>query len=160
MLSGLDRMLAAERRHRCVAWAWMKARNTVKNQAKATHAKLTSSVLLSSECGPAEEVSNWRDSLAALTHRNLARQICEQFYDISILAAWRNRSAEMAAAERVISAALPAYCQDAAKAEAQPQRRLDAKQPVRTAVIMTSVLRDREPQRTAVLIALRSKAAA
>jgi len=159
MLSGLDRMRAAERRQRCVAWAWIKARNTVTNQARTTHAKLTSSVLLSSDCVPSEEISNWRDSLAALSHRSLARQICDQFYDISLLAAWRGRSVESAAPERAVTAALPAYCQDA-KAEKQPQRRLDITQPVTSARIMTSVLQGRAPQRTAVLIALRSKAAA
>ena len=103
MFSGLERKQAVQRRQQSVAWAWTKARNTMKDQTKATHAKLTSSVLLSSDCGPREEISNWRDSLAALNHRSLAKLICDQFYDLSILAAWRGRSAEIEAAERAFN---------------------------------------------------------
>jgi len=135
----------------------MKARSTMKDQTKATHAKLTSSVLLSSDCGPVEEISNWRDSLAALNHRSLARQICDQFYDISILAAWRGRSAEIAAAERALSTALPACCQDSAKAEIRVDS--DTRPPAKKALILGSVLAEKQPRKTAVLITLRSKAA-
>jgi hypothetical protein len=155
MFSGLERKQAVQRRQQSVAWAWTKARNTMKDQTKATHAKLTSSVLLSSESAPGEGISNWRDSLAALNHRSLARQICEQVYDLAILAAWRERSAEVTAAERAFNAALPAYCQDAAK----PLTQSDARQPARKSLMTTSVLPDQQPHRGAVLIRLRPRAA-
>jgi hypothetical protein len=156
MFSGLERKQTVQRRQRSVAWAWTKARNTMKDQTKATHAKLTSSVLLSSETSPGEEISNWRDSLAALNHRSLARQICDQFYDLSILAAWRGRSAEIAAAaEQAFNAVLPAYCQ----ASAKPQPLSDSRQPARKSLMTTSVLPDQQTPRGAVLIRLRSRAA-
>jgi hypothetical protein len=157
MFSGLDRKQVVERRQRSVAWAWVKARSTMKDQTKTTHAKLTSSVLLSSETQPGQEISNWRDSLAALSHRSLARQICDQFYDLSILAAWRERSADLAAAERALSTALPAF--DESRANPANSGLGNAQQPVRKSLMTTSVLPDRDPQRTAVLIQLRSKAA-
>jgi hypothetical protein len=163
MFSGLEQKQVVQRRQRSVAWAWTKARSTIREQTKTTHAKLTTSVLLSGDCGPGEEVSNWRDSLAALSHRSLARQICDQFYDLSILAAWRGRSAETAAAGQALSAALPAYCQESA---CQPSAKAPAigagremRQPVRKSLITTSVLQEQQPQRTAVLIPLRSRAA-
>jgi hypothetical protein len=159
MFSGLDRKQVVERRQRSVAWAWMKARSTMKDQTKSsTHAKLTSSVLLSSETSPGEEISNWRDSLAALSHRSLARQICEQFYDLSILAAWRGRSAEIAAAERALSTALPAFTQGNATPSANSGLG-EARQQTRKSLMTTSVLPERDPQRSAVLIQLRSRAA-
>ncbi len=158
MFSGLEKKQVVQRRQRSVAWAWTKARSTIKDQTKSTHAKLTTSVLLSEDFAPGEEISNWRDSLTALSNRSLARQICDQFYDLSILAAWRGRSAEIAAAGQALSAALPAYCQDSAKAPAEGAGR-DAGQSVRKALISTSVLPEAQPQRTAVLIPLRSKAA-
>lgn len=154
MFSGLERKQAVQRRQRSVAWAWTKARNTMKDEAKATHAKLTSSVLLSGEGGPGEEISNWRDSLAALNHRSLAKQICDQFYDLSILAAWRERSVEVAAAEQAFNAALPAYCQDGAK----PLAHNDARHSARKSLMTTSVLPDQQSVR-GVLIRLRPKAA-
>jgi hypothetical protein len=159
MLSGLDRKQVVERRQRSVAWAWMKARSTIKDQTKTTHAKLTSSVLLSSESRQGEEISNWRDSLVAFNHRSLARQICDQFYDLSILAAWRGRTAEIASAGRALSTALPAYCQSAASKPPKLTVGIDARQPARKPLITTSVLPDRDPPRSAVLIQLRSKAA-
>jgi hypothetical protein len=158
MFSGLERKQVVQRRQRSVAWAWTKARSTIKDQTKTTHAKLTTSVLLSGDCGPGEEISNWRDSLQALSHRSLARQICDQFYDLSILAAWRGRSAEIAAAGQALSAALPAYCQESAKAPALDAAR-EARQPVRKSLITTSVLPEQQPQRTAMLIQFRSRAA-
>jgi hypothetical protein len=158
MFSGLERKQVVQRRQRSVAWAWTKARSTINDQTKTTHAKLTTSVLLSDDYAPGEEVSNWRESLAALSHRSLARQICDQFYDLSILAAWRGRSAEIAAAGQALSAALPAYCRDSAQAPAEGAGH-ETRQPVRKALITTSVLPEPRPQRTAVLIPLRSKAA-
>jgi hypothetical protein len=159
MFSGLDRKQVVERRQRSVAWAWTKARGTIKEQTKVTHAKLTSSVLLSSDCRPGEEISNWRDSLAAFNHRSLARQICDQFYDLSILAAWRGRSAEIAAAGRALSAALPAYCQSPQAASARADDRGDARQPLRKSLMTTAVLPDRDTPKSAILIQLRSRAA-
>jgi|EndMetStandDraft_9_1072997.scaffolds.fasta_scaffold01467_4 hypothetical protein len=157
MFSGLERKQVVQRRQRSVAWAWTKARSTMKDQTTTTHAKLTTSVLLSGDCSPGEEISNWRDSLAALSHRSLARQICDQFYDLSILAAWRGRSAEIAAAGEALSAALPSYCRQLAKAPVLDGR--ETQQTVRKSLITTSVLPEQQPQRTAVLIQLRSKAA-
>jgi hypothetical protein len=158
MFSGLERKQVVERRQRSVAWAWTKARSTIKDQAKTTHAKLTTSVLLSADSGHGEEVSNWRDSLTELSNRSLARQICEQFYDLSILAAWRGRGADIAAAGQALSAALPAYCRDSAKAPAMDAGH-EMRRPVRKSLITTSVLPEQPPQHTAVLIRLRSKAA-
>jgi hypothetical protein len=158
MFSGLERKQVVERRQRSVAWAWTKARSTIKDQTKTTHAKLTTSVLLSADCGQGEEVSNWRDSLTELSNRSLARQICEQFYDLSILAAWRGRGADIAAAGQALTAALPAYCQDSAHAPAKDALR-ETRKPVRKSLITTSVLPEQQPQQTAVLIRLRSKAA-
>ena len=157
MFSGLESKQVVQRRQRSVAWAWTKARSTLKDQTKTTHAKLTTSVLLSEDCASGEEMGNWRDSLAALSHRSLARQICDQFYDLSILAAWRGRSPEIAAAGQALSEALPAYCQDRAKAPVADTRR-DI-QPTRKSLITTSVLSEQQPRHTAVLIPLRSKAA-
>jgi len=160
MFSGLDRKQVVERRRQSVAWAWTKARSTMRDQAGATHAKLTTSVLLSSDCEPGEEISNWRDSLAALDYRSLARQICDQFYDLSILAAWRTRGAEVAAAERAFNAALPAYCQSSPRTPAKSVAGSgDGRQPARKSLLTTAVLPDRQLQQTAVLIPLRSKAA-
>lgn len=158
MFSGLDRKQAVERRQRTVAWAWMKARSTVKDQIKATHAKLTSSVLLSGDCRPGEEISNWRDSLAALSHRSLARQICDQFYDLSILAAWRERSAEIEAAERALNAALPAERLSSSTMPSKAGTEGEVRPAVRRSLIATAVLPEK-PQRTGVLIPLRSRAA-
>ncbi len=160
MFSGLDRKQVVERRQRSVAWAWTKARSTTKDQTKSTHAKLTSSVLLSGDSEPGEEISNWRDSLAVLDYRALARQICDQFYDLSILAAWRTRGVECVAAEQALSAALPAYCQSSQKTLSKSvlANGHDGRA-ARKALIMTAILPDREPQKTAVLIPLRSKAA-
>jgi hypothetical protein len=158
MFSGLESKQVVQRRQRSVAWAWTKARSTMKDQTKTTHAKLTTSVLLSEDCGSGGEMRNWRDSLAELSHRSLARQICDQFYDLSILAAWRGRSPEIAAAGQALSEALPAYCQEPAKAPAMDAGR-DIRQPVRKSLITTSVLPEQKPRHTAVLIPLRSRAA-
>lgn len=158
MFSGLDRKQAAERRQQSVAWAWIKARAITKDRTKTTHATLTKSVLLTTDCSSAEEISSWRESLAALTHRSLARQICDQFYDLSIVAAWRARSAEMKAAEPALSGALPSYCRMTAEAEAREMRERALRKAPRQASVMIPVLLDK-PQRSAVLIPLRSKAA-
>ena len=115
-------------------------------------------MLLSSDCNQnGEEIANWRHSLAAINHRNLARQICDQFYDISILTAWQNRAAEHVAAERVLGAALPSYCKGQTKVQsgngAASERQL-----VKKAQIMTAVLPPQQ-RRGAVLLSIKSKAA-
>ncbi len=159
MFSGLDRKQVVERRQRSVAWAWMKARGTVDDQKKATHAKLTSSVLLSSDCRQGEEISNWRDSLTALSHRSIAKQICDQFYDLSILEAWRGRGAEIAAAGRALGGALPSCSRSPSATSPQANPGSEMRQPVKRSLMTRSVLPDRDPPKSAILIQLRSKAA-
>ncbi|WP_088342924.1 MULTISPECIES: hypothetical protein [Rhodomicrobium] len=150
MFSGLERERAALRRQRSVAWAWIKARGIINNRPTPSHAKLTTSVLLTSDCSSGEETANWRDSLAAITHRDLARQVCDQFYDLSILYAWQSRSAQ-AIAERSASPALPSYCTAQAK-DAGPPR-------VDKARILKAILADQPERRSAVLLSIKSKAA-
>lgn len=152
MFSGLDREQAALCRQRAVAWVWIKARGIVSSRPTPTRAKLTTSVLLSSEHASSDESANWRDSLAALTHRNLARQLCEQFYDLSILHAWRSRTAEAVTVSRMLRPALPAYCRGSDAASAGSLRHDKAR-------ILESVLPYQTERRGAVLIALRSRAA-
>jgi hypothetical protein len=155
MFSGLERERAVLHRERTVAWVWIKARGIMRNRPTPTHSKLTTSVLLTSDCAHHEEAANWRDSLAAITYRNLARQICDQFYDLSILYAWRNRTPEAVAAGRMLSPALPSYCRDRAPAPAGSLRsQRDDK-----ARILEAVLPHPAERRSAVLIALRSRAA-
>ncbi len=149
MFSGLERERAALRRQRSVAWAWIKARGVMNGRPTPSHAKLTTSVLLTSDCS-SEETANWRDSLAAITHRDLARQICDQFYDLSILYAWHDRSTQALTAERAVNPALPSYCTANAK-DAGPQR-------IDKARILNAVFPEPE-RRGAVLLSIRSKAA-
>lgn len=152
MFSGLERERAALRRQRSVAWAWIKARGIINNRPTPSHAKLTTSVLLTSDCSSGEETANWRDSLAAITHRDLSRQICDQFYDLSILYAWQSRSAQATAPERSVAPALPSYCTAQAK-DAGPLR-VDNK-----ARILKAILPDQPERRSAVLLSIKSKAA-
>jgi hypothetical protein len=154
MLSGLERQQSALGRQRSVAWAWIKARGVMNGQPAASHAKLTTSVLLSNH-DDAEHTASWRDSLAAVNCRELARQICEQFYDLSIFNAWRGRMVQPVATSRMLSPALPSYCRQAApvpSVESPPQQRTGK------ARILASVLSE-TPRKGAVLIPLRSKAA-
>lgn len=158
MLSGLDRERAALRRQRSVAWAWIKARGIFKSKSTPSHAKLTSSVLLSSDCHQnGEEIANWRHSLAAINHRSLARQICDQFYDISILTAWQSRAADHAAAERALGAALPSYCKGQTKVQSGDSAP-NERQLIKKAQIMSAVLPPQQ-RRGAVLLSIKSKAA-
>jgi hypothetical protein len=155
MFSGLDREQAASCRQQAVAWVWIKARGIVNSRTAPARAKLTSSVLLSSECSSYDESANWRDSLAALTNRNLARQLCEQFYDLYVLHASHTRPPEAVTVSRMLRPALPAYCRDmGAESAASAVVRRNNK-----ARILDSVLPHRTERRGAVLIALRSKAA-
>ncbi len=155
MFSGLDRERAALRRQRSVAWAWIRARGVAQNRPTPSHAKLTTSVLLTSDCSAGEEIANWRDSLAAIDHRNLARQICDQFYDLSILSAWRNRGTDPVAIERAVGMALPSYCKDRAK----PQVKDPGPKPAEKARILNSVFPEQPERRSAVLLSMKSKAA-
>jgi hypothetical protein len=153
--SGLERERAALRRQRSVAWAWIQARGIMKNRPSPSHAKMTTSVLLTSDCSPGDEIANWRDSLAAIDHRNLSRQICDQFYDLSILSAWRDLTAEIAAAERALGTALPSYCKD----RAGPQSQDASPKPVEKARILYAVLGVQPERRGAVVLSIKSKAA-
>lgn len=156
MLSGLEQERAASRRQPSVAWAWLKARGIMRSRANSTHAKLTASVLLTSDCGQAEEISSWRDSLAAFNHRSLARQICDQFFDVSILTQQRHSQAEGCATEWA-GAAVPAYCAEEAKAELM--RSEDGGRRSVRARILSAVLPEKRMQRGAVLIPIRTRAA-
>lgn len=155
MFSGLERERAALRRQRSVAWAWIKARGIMKHRPSPSHAKLTTSVLLTSDCAQSDEIVNWRDSLAAIDHRNLARQICDQFYDLSILSAWRDRAADSLAAERAIGTPLPSYCRERARVQG---KEADPK-PVEKARILNAVLAEQPERRSAVLLSMKFKAA-
>lgn len=166
MYSGLEQERAALRRQRSVAWAWIKARGIMKSRANSTHAKLTASVLLTSDCSQVEEISSWRENLAAFNHRSLAQQICEQFFDRSILTDRRLSAGEKLAAEQVIGSALPSHCAEEAKAELM--RDEEDERPVRKdagdrktvrARILSAVLPEKRTQRSAVLISIRSRAA-
>ncbi len=143
------------RRQRSVAWAWIKARGVMRNRPTPSHAKLTTSVLLTSDCSAGEEIANWRDSLAAIDHRNLARQICDQFYDLSILFAWRDRGLDAIAVERAMGMALPSYCRDSAKAQAKGI----SPKPVEKARILNAVFPEQPERRSAVVLSMKSKAA-
>jgi hypothetical protein len=156
MFSGLERERAVLRRQRSVAWAWIKARGITQNRPTPSHAKLTTSVLLTSDCSAGEEIANWRDSLAAIDHRNLSRLICDQFYDLSILSAWRDRGMDAVAVERAKGTALPSYCKDRVKAQAKDA----SPKPVeKKARILSSVFPEQPERRSAVLLSMKSKAA-
>jgi len=128
----------------------------MQNRPTSSHAKLTTSVLLTSDVSAGEEVANWRDSLAAIDHRNLARQICDQFYDLSILSAWRDRGGAVTiAAERVMGMALPSYCRDGVRAQAKDA----SPKPVEKARILNAVFPEQPERRSAVVLSMKSKAA-
>lgn len=154
MYSGLDRERTALRRQRSVAWAWIKARGITKSRTEAAHAKLTSSVLLTTDCSQVEEIASWRDSLAAFNYRSLARQICEQFYDLSILTR-RDCAAEAVVADRAFGASL-----SSSKAEDEGVQRDAATEgrPTARARIMTAVLPEKTARR-GVLISIKTRAA-
>lgn len=155
MFSGLERQARkALGREKSVAWAWIEARGVMNRQPTPTHAKLTTSVLLSAEHEYGDRVTSWRDSLTAVACRQLARQICEQFYDLSIFSAWRGRTVEPVATSRMLSPALPSYCRQAQPAHAGTARQ----EPAAKSRLLTSVLGEK-PKQGAVLIPLRSKAA-
>lgn len=153
MFSGLERQARkALCREKSVAWAWIEARGVLNRQPTPSHAKLTTSVLLSAEYG--DQVTSWRDSLTAVACRQLARQICEQFYDLSIFSAWRGRTVQPVATSRMLSPALPSYCRQAQPAHAETIRQ----EPAAKSRLLTPVLGEK-PKQGAVLIPLRSKAA-
>lgn len=155
MFSGLERQRVALCRQNSVAWAWIKARGIVNSRPTPKNSMLTTSVLLTNENVDAEQAGNWRDSLAAITYRKLARQLCEQFYDLSIFHAWRSQTPEAVAASRVLSPALPSYCRNAESIQPESFR----PEHLRRARILTAVLPSQSERRGAVLITLRSKAA-
>jgi hypothetical protein len=155
MFSGLERQRVDRCRQRRVTWAWIKARGLMNRHPAPMPSMLTTSVLSVGDSVHAAEAESWRDRLAAITYRKLARQICEQFYDLSIFQAWRSRMPDTVATSRMLSPALPSYCTDAASEQAEnvgPERDKKTR-------ILTAVLADQAEGRGAVLIPLRSKAA-
>lgn len=158
MYSRLEHEQAALRRQRSVGWAWMKARDITKSQTKTTHAKLTVSVLLTNSYdSDVEEISSWRESLAAFNHRSLAKQICDQFYDLSILTERCGAVAENPLPDIVTGITTPSYCAEEAKAQLMQDGKESGRKTFR-ARILDAVLPKRL-QRSAVLISLRTRAA-
>jgi hypothetical protein len=155
MFSGLERQRAAFSRQKSVAWAWIKARGIVDSRPTPKSSMLTKSVLSKRDNLHFSKSGNWRDSLAAITYRNLARQLCEQFYDLSIFYAWRSRTPEAVEMSRMLSPALPSYCRNSEKVFSAGL----ASERGQTARILMSVLPTHGDQRGAVLIPLRRKAA-
>lgn len=154
MLSGLERQQMALGRQRRVTWAWVKARDIMCRQAAPKDTKLTKSVLATGN-GADPNAASWRENLAAVIHRKLARQICEHFYNLSVINAWRGRTPEAVATSRMLSPALPSYCRDSVSARAERS----SAQPREQARIMSSVLQGRTDKGGAVLISLKSRAA-
>lgn len=155
MFSGLERQRAAANRGKSVAWAWVKARDTLdRRESNRPVSRLTENILTPA-VSDQQEVEKWRDRLAAVAYRKLARQLCEQFYNFSIFQPWRSRPAEAVATSRMLSPALPAYCRDVSKAK---EASIGAERNEQ-ARILTSVLPARSGQHSAVLIPLRPKAA-
>jgi hypothetical protein len=155
MFSGLERGQSALRRRESVAWAWIKARGILENRPEPAHPKRPKSPLLTSVCPGGEDATDWRKSLAAITYRNLARQLCDQFYDLSVFQAWHDRGAQGAAVSRMIIPALPSYCRDEVAQQAKPSTTTKPEK----ARILASVLPAQTEQRSGVLIFLKSKAA-
>jgi hypothetical protein len=146
------------RRQRSVGWAWTKARDIMKSRANSTHAKLTVSVLLTNSYdSDVEEISSWRDSLAAFNHRSLARQICDQFYDLSILTERCGAAAERPVPDIVTGVTTSSHCVEEAKAQLMRDGEEGGRKTFR-ARILSAVLPKRL-QRSAVLISLKSRAA-
>lgn len=157
MYNGLEAERGALHRQRTVAWAWIKARSIMRSRAASTHATLISSVLLSSDCSQAEEISSWRESLAAFNYRSLSKQICDQFYDVSILTERHGTALEPPAAEGSLRRAVPSYC--AGEAKAQLMEEPGGKRASFRARIMSAVLPDRSERRGAVLLSIKNRAA-
>jgi len=157
MFSGLERHDVAHCRQRRVTWAWVEARSAKSRQAAQRNTMLTTSVLYRDDYGvSAEQVANWRDKLAAITYRKLARKICEHFYDLAVFQARRRgRMADAVTVSRMLSPALPSYCRNAVAA----QRQDVSSEQTAKARILTSVLPARNEKGGAVLIPLKSKAA-
>ena len=155
MFSGLERERAALRRQRSVAWAWIKARGVLESRPTPAFAKQTTSPLLTRVCAEDENATNWRESLAAITYRTLARQLCDRFYDLSIFQAWHNRNPQGLAAGRMITPALPSYCRDDA---VRAPDAASAQMPKKSR-ILEAVLPAKPEPRSGVLVYLRSKAA-
>lgn len=155
MFSGLERQQADVNRKKSVAWAWVKACGTIRSRTtERSNSKLTEDILPSQSCHD-DQIDNWRERLAAMTCQKLAHQICERFYNFSIFQTWRSRPAEAVATSRMLSPALPAYCNDLIHARREnigAERREQAK-------ILSAVLPQEPQQRGAVLISLRPKAA-
>jgi hypothetical protein len=155
MFSGLERQRAAANRGKSVAWAWVKARDSLVKRGPNRPASRLTENILTPVVSDSQDVENWRDRLAAVTYRKLACQLCEQFYNFSIFQPWRSRPAEAVATSRMLSPALPSYCRDTSRAKPES---IGAERNGQTR-ILTAVLPPRSGQQTAVLIPLRPKAA-
>ena len=136
MFSGLERRGGTLCRQKYVSWAWIKARGIVNSRPTPKSSMLTTSVLLADDEVDRGQARSWRDSLAAITYRALARQLCEHFYDLSIFHAWRSQMPEAVATSRMLSPALPSYCK---AVESAPTANIRSDQPKR-ALILTAVL--------------------
>jgi hypothetical protein len=154
MFSGLEREHVVQCRQSRVTWAWIEAREVMRRQSAPRHTMLTTSVLHNRNDINAEQEASWRDRVAAVVYRKLARQICEQFYDLSVLFARRGQTSQAVAASRMLSPALPSYCRNAVQAKAESIQSGQSDK----ARILTAVLPTQNEQRTAVLIPMRSRA--
>jgi len=158
MFSGHKQERMTLGRRRSEAWAWVKARGIFKNRNNAAHAKLMSSVLLTTDCSQAEEIASWRDNLAAYNYRCLAEQICDQFFDTSIITHSPART-RVTAAEPVLKTFLP---DNKAQGSVSARERADAQYgPGKTknrARILTAVLPEIK-KRSAVLLSIKTRAA-
>jgi hypothetical protein len=157
MYSGLERERMDESRPQNVGWVWTKARNIAKSRTNSTHEKLTASVLLTSDYdSDVEEISSWRESLAAFNHRRLAKQICDQFYDLSILTE-RCGTAENAFVPKRSVSVEASSCAEEAKTQLMKTEEKKGFCKRFKARILNAVLPRR--QHSAVLLSIRSRAA-
>ncbi|MEJ2118877.1 MAG: hypothetical protein P8Y67_14705 [Alphaproteobacteria bacterium] len=158
MYSGLKQQQAVLHRQRSEAWAWIKARGIFKNRINAAYSKLTSSVLLTTDCSQAEEIASWRDNLAAFNHRSLAQQICEQFFDASILS-HSCAPRRVVAAEPVLETFLP---ENKAKESASISEKADTRNgqgKTKPRARILSAIFPEKKKRSAVLLSIKNRAA-
>jgi hypothetical protein len=158
MFSGHKQEQMALGCRRSEAWAWVKARGIFKSRNNAAHAKLMSSVLLTTDSSQAEEIASWRDSLTEYNYRCLAQQICDQFFDTSIIT--NNRAPKrVTAAEPVLKTFLPENkTQKSVSAGESADARCGPGKTKNKARILTAVLPEKK-KRSAVLLSIKTRAA-
>lgn len=158
MFSGHKQERMTLGRRRSEAWAWVKARGIFKSRDNAAHAKVMSSVLLTADCSQTEEIASWRENLTAYNYRCLAEQICDQFFDTSIISHSPART-RVTAAEPVLKTFLP---DNKAQSSVSAEEKADAQySPGKTkskARILTAVLPETR-KRSAVLLSIKTRAA-